>query len=88
MTEDRLTDKQKEQALDDQDRLELNAFRKEVPNAKAASYVQFAGERKEAGRLQVFQITGDQRGIVFKEFGFLSDEAVELANKHLEQFDE
>lgn len=88
MTESQLADEQKEQALGDQDRLELNAFRKDVTNAKAASYVVFAGERREAGRLQVFQITGDQPGIVFKEFGFLSDEAVELANKHLEKFNE
>lgn len=88
MTEDQLTDEQKEQALGEQDRLELKAFRKDIPNAKSASYVKFAGERKEAGRLQVFQVTGDQPDIVFKEFGFLSDAAVELANKHLDQFDE
>lgn len=88
MTEAQLTDAQKEQALGEQDRLELKAFRKDISNAKAASYVKFSGERKESGRLQVFQITGDQPDIVFKEFGFLSDVAVELANKHLEKFDE
>jgi len=88
MSEGHLTDEQKESALDEQDRLELRAFRKEVTNSKTAGQMSFLGGRKESGRLQIFQLFGDQPGVVFKEFGFISDEAVELARKHLKKFDE
>lgn len=78
-----LTLKQKEERLEQQDRMELQQFRRAIPNAKKAANVEFVGERKESGRLQVFQLQGDQPGVTHGEFGFVSDEAVELAQDHL-----
>lgn len=77
--------KEKEERLEQQDKMELQQFRRSIPNAKKAADVEFIGERKETGRLQVFQIQGSQPGVVHGEFGFVSDEAVELAQHHLKQ---
>ena len=79
-----MTDEEIEKALSEQDQLELNSFRKDVRDPEKAEMIEFIGERKEtAGRLQLFQHLGQQPGVVFKTYGFLDDEAVRLAKKHL-----
>jgi len=80
-----MNDKEIENALSEQDRMELASFRKDIKEAEKAEMVEFIGERKEtSGRLQLFQENGPRQGVVFKTYGFLDDEAVRLAKKHLE----
>lgn len=77
-----MTDAEKESTLNEQDRLELQKFRRDVKDDDKALAIEFKGSQKHLGDLQVFEEIGRQ-GVVFNTYGFISDEAVDLANAHL-----